>query len=234
MTDTEQAHEHGPRRDALHVAFALDESGSMHPLAPAVIAGFDDFLKELRADGGDTYFSMTLFDTEFRQMHLATPLEHVPSLATTGYRPRGATALLDAIAHTVISTDERLARAGCGDDKVLVVVLTDGYENASRKYTLSSLAELIARYQARPNWTFVFLSAAHDTVEDARDFAELLAFTRANAMRCSPDAASARKSMHALGKAARKRRSAVSMKSERLFDEADQTEADYRQDSDGR
>ena len=53
-------------------------------------------------------------------------------------------------------------------------MLTDGHENASREYTVSSLAELISRYQARPNWTFVFLSAAHDTVEDARDFAELL------------------------------------------------------------
>jgi hypothetical protein len=53
-------------------------------------------------------------------------------------------------------------------------------------------------------------------------------------MRWSPDAASARKSMQALGKAARQRRSAASMKSERLFDEAGQTEADYRQDSGGR
>jgi hypothetical protein len=61
----------------------------MRPLAPAVVVGFDDFLEELRADGGDTCFSMTLFDTELRQVHLATPLEHVPSLATTGCRPRG-------------------------------------------------------------------------------------------------------------------------------------------------
>ena len=84
----------------------------MRRLAPAVVGGFDEFLEELRADGGETYFSLTLFDTELWQVHLATPLEQVPSLATTGYRPRGGTALLDAIAHTVISTDERLARRG--------------------------------------------------------------------------------------------------------------------------
>jgi hypothetical protein len=116
LTVTKQTHEHGPERDALHVAFVLDESGSMRPLAPAVVVGFDDFLEELRVVGGDTCFSMTLFDTELLQVHLATPLEYLPSLAATGYRPRGRTALLDAIAHTV-----------------------------------SSLAELIARYQARPN-----------------------------------------------------------------------------------
>ena len=234
MTDAKQTPELGPKRDALHVAFVLDKSGSMTPLAPAVVAGFDDFLDELRADGGDTDFSMTLFDTTLRRVHLAIPLEHVPSLATSGYHPGGGTALLDAIGETVISTDERLARAGCGDEKVLVVVLTDGYENASRKHTPSSLAELISRYQARPNWTFAFLGAAHDDVEDVRDFAELLSFTRENAMRWSPDAASARKSMHALGKAARQRRSAVSMKSGRLFDDAGQTEADYREHSGGR
>jgi hypothetical protein len=117
---------------------------------------------------------------------------------------------------------------------VLVVVMTDGYENASRRYSVSSLAALIARYQARPNWTFVFLGAAHDAVEDARDFAELLSFTRENAMRWNPDAASTRKSMHALGKAARRRRSAMSMKSEQLFDDAGQTEDDYREHSGGR
>ncbi len=113
-------------------------------------------------------------------------------------------------------------------------MLTDGRENASREHTVSSLAELISRYQARPNWTFVFLSAAHDTVEDARDFAELLSFSRANAMRWSPDAASARKSMHSLGKAARHAALRTSLKSERLFDDAGQTEADYRDDSGGR
>lgn len=234
MTETKQTHENGPKRDALHVAFVLDKSGSMRPLAPSVIAGFDDFLKELRADGGNTYFSLTLFDTDLQQVHVATPLEDVPSLAATGYRTGGATALLDAIAETVISTDERLVLAGRGDEKVLIAVLTDGYENASRKHTVTSLAELISRYQARPNWTFAFLGAAHDNAEDVRDFVELLSFTRANAMRWSPDAASARKSMHALGKAARKRRSAVSMKSERLFDDAGQTEDDYREHSGGR
>jgi hypothetical protein len=58
VTDTKQTHEHGPKRDALHVAFVLDESGSMRRLAPAVVGGFDEFLDELRADGGDTYFSL--------------------------------------------------------------------------------------------------------------------------------------------------------------------------------
>ena len=158
----------------------------------------------------------------------------MPPLATTGYRPRGGTALLDAIAHTVISTDERLAHAGRGDEKVLVAVLTDGRENASREHTVRSLAELVSRYQARPNWTFVFLSAAYDTVKDTRDFAEMLAFKRANAMRWNPDPSSARKSMQALGKATRQRRSAASLKSERLFDDAGQTEADYREGSGGR
>jgi uncharacterized protein YegL len=234
VTDTTQTHEQGPKRDDLHVAFVLDESGSMHPLTPSVVGGVDDFLEELRAAAGDTYFSLTLFDTEFRQVHLATPLEHVPSLATTGYRPRGRTALLDAIAHTVISTDERLAGAGRGDEKVLVVVLTDGCENSSRQHTVSSLAKLISRYQARPNWTFVFLGAAHDTVEDVRDYAELLSFGRENAMRFSPDAPSVRKSMHAVGKAAGRRRSAVSMKSKRFLEEAGQSEADYREDAGGR
>jgi hypothetical protein len=46
VTDTKQPDEHWHERDALHVAFVLDEPGSMRRLAPASVGGFDDFLEE--------------------------------------------------------------------------------------------------------------------------------------------------------------------------------------------
>src|SRR4051794_15598623 len=114
-----------PNTDALHVAFVLDKSGSMSPLADAVRSGFGEFLDELRADGGDTLFSLTQFDTEFRHIHIAVPLAEVPPLTVGGYEPGGMTALLDAVAHCVLETDKHLASIGRGDEKVMVVVMTD-------------------------------------------------------------------------------------------------------------
>ena len=79
------------------------------------------------------------------------------------YRPDGMTALYDAIAHTVLRTDQRLQAEGRGEEKVLVVVMTDGLENSSTDYDAHAIAELVRAYDERPNWTFVYLGAGHDT-----------------------------------------------------------------------
>jgi uncharacterized protein YegL len=219
-----------PKRDALHVAFVLDASGSMSHLQRAVVTGFDEFVDELRADPGDTLFSLTTFDTRFEHVHVAVPLTDLPSLERTGYRPGGMTALFDAVAHAVLATDERLREQGREKEKVMVVVLTDGLENSSTDYDAHGITELISTYDERPNWTFVYLGAAHATLDDAKEAAAGMAFERGNAMRWSADQASARKSMGSLGRAARHRRSASTMKTKQLFDEALQTESDYRSD----
>ena len=92
-------------------------------------------------------------------------------------------------------------------------------------------AELVAGYDERPNWTFVYLGAAHATLDDARDAADLMAFKRGNAMRWTADEASARKSMGSLAAATKQRRAAMDMKSEQLFADAGQEEADYKEDA---
>ena len=229
--DNQHTNGNAPSPDSLHVAFVLDKSGSMTPLASAVVTGFDEFLTELRADGGDTLLTLTTFDTEFRHVHLASPLDEIPSLARTGYHPGGMTALFDAVAHAVIDTDRRLSSAGRGDEKVMVVVMTDGYENSSTDYDATAVARLVAEYDERPNWTFVYLGAAHDTLDDARDAADRLAFKRANAMRWAAAAGSARKSLNSLAVATKQRRRAPAMKSDQLFQDAGQGEADYRDES---
>ena len=217
--------------DALHVAFVLDRSGSMSHLAEAVVSGVDEFVSELRRDSGDARFSLTAFDTRFEHIHFGVRLADVPSLRETGYQPGGMTALFDAVAHTVLSTDERLRAEGCDHEKVMVVVMTDGLENSSTDYTARSLGDLIRAYDGRPNWTFVYLGAAHATLADAQDMAGMLAFERGNAMRWQAEDAAVRKSMTSLAHAATYRRQSRDLKSKQVFADALQTEADYREDS---
>jgi uncharacterized protein YegL len=215
-------------KNALHVAFVLDRSGSMAHLADAVVSGVDEFVSELRRDQGETFFSLTAFDTSFDHVHVAVPLADVPSLAETGYEPGGMTALFDAVAHTVLSTDERLRAAGHDKEKVMVVVMTDGLENSSTDYTARTLRDLIRAYDGRPNWTFVYLGAAHETLHEAQDAADVIAFERGNAMRWQAEDAGMRKSMSSLAQATKQRRAAGSMKTQQIFADALQTEADYR------
>jgi uncharacterized protein YegL len=211
----------------LAVSLILDKSGSMRAVQEAVIEGYNDYLDELRNDPAETTFSLTLFDTRFTNVYLTEPLEAIAPLDQRTYRPDGMTALYDAIGHTVIETDKRLAAEGKSQVKVLVVVMTDGLENSSSDFDATSLAALVREYEERGNWTLVYLGAVHDTIRDARRTAAGMGYKLDNAMRYEARPESIKKSMAALSQATKTRRSSAALKSDKFFDDAGQTERDF-------
>ena len=92
------------------MAFVLDRSGSMKAIEEAVVEGYNDYLGELRAQGGETLYSLTTFNTTFTHVCVGEPLDRVAALDHALYRPDGMTALYDAIAHTVLETDRGCRR----------------------------------------------------------------------------------------------------------------------------
>jgi uncharacterized protein YegL len=211
----------------LHVAFVLDKSGSMQVVEEAVVEGYNEYLRELREQGGETLFALTTFDTSVNHVYVGEPLVNVAALDHATYRPGGCTALFDAIGHTVVRTDQRLQAEGRGEEKVLLVVMTDGLENSSTDYDAQAIAELVRGYDERPNWTFVYLGAGHDTIEAAQGAAMAMSFKGDNAMRWAADPDSALMSMKALASATEARRFSATHKSERFFADAGQSQADY-------
>jgi uncharacterized protein YegL len=205
----------------------LDKSGSMEVVRDAVIEGYNDYLADLREDTADTYFSLTMFDTRFHHVLTAEPLAQVPALNALSYAPGGMTALYDAIGHTVVETDRRLAEEGRADMKVLVVVMTDGLENSSTDHTAASIGELVRSYELRGNWTFVYLGAGHDTIRDAQRTAAAMGYKAANAMRYEASPAAIKSSMASLAAATKVRRRAAGKKSDAFFADAGQSEQDY-------
>jgi hypothetical protein len=73
------------------------------------------------------------------------------------YEPRGGTPLYDAVGVGVglLDAEPEAAR------RRLLVVVTDGYENASKVHTLASIRELLQRKQ-NEGWTVLYLGADHD------------------------------------------------------------------------
>jgi hypothetical protein len=206
----------------------LDKSGSMEAVEEAVVEGYNDYLRELREQGGETLFSLTTFDTRFEHVCIGEPLAKVAELDSRSYRPGGMTALYDAIGHTVLRTEQTLRGEGREQEKALVVVMTDGLENSSTDYDAHAIAQLVRSYEERPNWTFVYLGAGHDTIRATRDVARAMSFKADNAMRWEADPDSARKSMKALARASGVRRNSAALKSERFFADAGQSQADYK------
>src|SRR4051812_46903169 len=89
-----------------HALMVIDMSGSMSALAQDVRGGFNEYLAALRADSGSDYrLTVTLFDHEFIPLAVDAPLADVPELTTENYRPRGNTALNDAIGRALAAFD---------------------------------------------------------------------------------------------------------------------------------
>lgn len=149
-----------------HVLLIVDMSGSMGRLASDVRGGFNTYVDELRADTEKKYrLSVTVFDTEFVSLCTAAKLRDVPALTEQNYRPRGMTALMDAVGKTIAEFESATTLGD--DDRVLVVVQTDGHENSSREFRREDIAVLIREREAGGRWSFVFLGAGPDTWQQA-------------------------------------------------------------------
>jgi hypothetical protein len=147
--------------DRRHIAIILDRSGSMQTVKTDTEGGLRAFLATQAEAPGDTTVSLYQFDDQYEAVYENKALADVPDFVL---HPRNMTALLDAIGRTVNAVGAQLAamyepeRPG----EVVVVILTDGCENASHEFTLPMVKELIARQQDSYGWQFVFLGADQD------------------------------------------------------------------------
>ena len=151
--------------------FLLDRSGSMRRLTEDVIGGFNTFVTDQAREPGRAHLTLVQFDSEapFEIIHDAARIEDVPELTAGIYRPRGMTPLLDAIGDLIERADRRI-KARSRDERPaedqLVVIFSDGLENASSRYDRAQVAELISRRQ-EDGWEFVFMGANQDSYLEA-------------------------------------------------------------------
>ncbi len=154
------------------IVFLLDRSGSMHGMEKDTIGGFNSMLEEQKNGEGTAFISTILFDDRQEVLHDRLPIGEVLPLAEKDYTVRGSTALLDAIGGAIhhIANIHKYARKEDVPQKTLFVITTDGYENASRRYTLSRVREMIEREKERYGWEFIFLGANIDAIHTAASF----------------------------------------------------------------
>jgi len=147
-----------------HLYFLLDRSGSMSTIVDDTVGGFDSFIAEQRKQPGECRVTLAQFDDAYEEVYADRPIAEVPSLVL---QPRGTTALLDSIARLVVDAGKRLAampedhRPGT----VIVGIMTDGMENASREWTHAQVKQLIERQTAAFQWQFLYLGADQDAIE---------------------------------------------------------------------
>lgn len=152
----------GDAVDKIHVQIVLDRSGSMDSIAAATIDGLNGFLTKQKAIPGKCLLSLADFDSQepFRLAIDAIPLAEMRDLGPDDFRPRGGTPLLDALGLAIQRCDQRV-KADADEDQVLVIV-TDGAENASTDFDGPQVAKLLKKRQAK-GWTVLYLGANQDS-----------------------------------------------------------------------
>jgi hypothetical protein len=158
------------------VEFILDETGSMQSCKPQTLSGFNSFLAEQRATPGSCLLTLTKFDTSgLKTPYVDLDVNMVPNLTENTFIPGQSTNLYDAIGERVEQVKNRLSSYTTAPH-VLVVVLTDGEDNASRRYNPGTIRETIRTHEAE-GWTFVYLGATPNALR----IAEMLGFQAGNA-----------------------------------------------------
>ena len=153
------------------LVFILDRSGSMAGLVSDTIGGFNSMLDKQKKEAGEALVTTVLFDHETVTIHDRLPIGKVPELTDREYCVRGSTALLDAVGKTVehISQIHRYIRPEDVPGKTMIVITTDGLENASREYSYDRVRALIEE-KTKTGWEFIFLGANIDAAKEAARF----------------------------------------------------------------
>jgi uncharacterized protein YegL len=149
----------------LHVSFILDETGSMISVKDATISGFNEYITKLKNDKSskNALFTLTKFNSaKVQVVYDGVALDWVAPLNGNTYVPDELTPLYDAVGKTIRSLEAKLV--GKKKQHALVIIQTDGEENASKEYTREAIFKLIEE-KKKLGWAFAFLGADQDAYQ---------------------------------------------------------------------
>lgn len=143
----------------------VDASGSMAGSGPATITSMNEqiaLVRRLAREYTDEQFSLGIvdFSTDIRTLRDMSPIEHIKDVSSKEYITRDATALYDAVGSTVTGLDNlHESKKENDQDSFVIVVITDGFENASRHYNFRALKSLLSKLEQTGKWEFRFIGA---------------------------------------------------------------------------
>jgi len=159
-----------PTNEKTQIVCILDRSGSMSSIISDSIGGFNTFLKQQKELPDEATITVALFDDKYDLLYDNIDIKKAEELTNKIWIPRGTTALYDAIGKTINTV--KTMHNKLGDEKpakVLVCIVTDGMENASREYSRDSIKNLIKDCED-DDWNFMYLAANQDAFDVGQSF----------------------------------------------------------------
>lgn len=171
---TQPAKEKTDNRNAVHRALAdstetkiynliiIDESGSMGCIRQQAMDSVNETIQTIRAaqernENQEHFVTLVTFNDTATIVNDCAPINKIKELTAESYRPDCCTALYDAMGISLSALRKKVSK----EDKVLVTIVTDGYENASKEYNLRTIKALVEELKAK-GWVFAYLGANQD------------------------------------------------------------------------
>jgi len=142
----------------VNLVFCIDKSGSMLGSESDIIGGFNRIIQEQKQhEDGKVTVSMYTFSTGVQRVYLGKDINEIYDL---DYQVNGLTAMNDGIGRAIDEVGEWLHQKDLNGEELpgltLFVVMTDGAENASTKYSLAQVKEMIKRQTEVYSWQFIY------------------------------------------------------------------------------
>lgn len=155
------------KSNLLHICFVLDESGSMYNSVDDVIGGFQKLIDEQKGEkNGECIISLYRFSSTVKKDYIGKPVNEVPKLY---YSPGGCTAMNDGVGTAIDEIGKWLSDMDESErpSKNMIVIMTDGQENASKEYDFDTVKAKIKHQEEKYSWTFVYMGTNLQDLKDA-------------------------------------------------------------------
>ena len=163
------------KSNLLHICFVLDESGSMYGSVGDVIEGFQKLIDEQKqVKDGECIVSVYRFANTVKSDFIGKSVQEVQPIV---YNPGGCTAMNDGIGTAIDEIGLWLSDMDESErpSKNLIVIMTDGLENASKEYTLQDVKDRIKHQEEKYNWSLVYMGTDLNSLDDAKNLGITLA-----------------------------------------------------------
>jgi len=147
--------------DPVEIICVVDRSGSMHSIVNDAVGGYNSFVEDQKKIPGEAYLTLAIFDDEYEIVYECKPLLEVEEATEQTFMPRGTTALWDAVGMTLRSASKRIET-----ERVIVVIITDGGENASTEFDAEKVKSIVKDCKDS-GWEFLFLGANIDAFAES-------------------------------------------------------------------
>ncbi len=164
----------------------IDKSGSMSGLESDVVGGFNSLIEEQKKLEGDVTVTTLLFDDCYYIIHDRENINNIKPMEASIYKPSGCTALLDTLGSAVmhIKSIYKSLKEDAIPEHTIFSIMTDGYENASHKFTYDMVKELISG-EEKNGWQFIYQAANIDAKKEGSKLG--INLDNVDDFECTPD-----------------------------------------------